>query len=142
MTFPSKYCIRMFTMSSAVQPSVTSGQIKALPYFELKLNLKGAWVAQLGKRPPLGFSSGHHLMVLTFQPCVGFCADRESLLGILSRSLCLFLFHKQTNKQTNIHTLGKKTKLDSKREYVAYKRVLCYQAVIGWPPPGNFYQSQ
>ena len=35
----------------------------------------GTWVAQLVKRPTLGFSSSHDLMVHEIEPCISLCAD-------------------------------------------------------------------
>ena len=54
----------------------------------LKLDDKGAWVAQLVKRPTLDLDSGHDLMVHEFEPRVRLCAER-GLLEIPSPiSLC------------------------------------------------------
>ena len=35
----------------------------------------GTWVAQVIRRPPLGFGSDHDLVVPEFKPQVGLCAD-------------------------------------------------------------------
>ena len=52
-----------------------------LSYYQLILTThvfkrlwRGAWVAQLGQRLTLGFSSGHDLVVYEFEPHVRLCA--------------------------------------------------------------------
>ena len=57
----------------------------------LKINQRrGAWVAQLVKRLPLDFGSGHDLTVRGFEPHVRLCADSsEPAWDSLSPSLCL-----------------------------------------------------
>ena len=51
---------------------------------------RGTWVAQLVKRPTLGFGSGHDLTVRKFKPRVGLCADSaEPAWDPLSLSLLL-----------------------------------------------------
>ena len=52
-----------------------------------QLKTRGAWVAQLVKRPTLDFCSGHDLTVHGFKPRVGFVWTVQSLFGILSPSL-------------------------------------------------------
>ena len=52
------------------------------------LNLRGTWVAQSVKRPTIGFSSGHDLTFLEFEPHIGLHADSaESAWDSLSVSL-------------------------------------------------------
>ena len=46
-------------------------------------------MAQSVKRPTLGFSSSHDLMVLEFEPHIGLRVTAGSLLGILSLPLSL-----------------------------------------------------
>ena len=41
----------------------------------LKIEIRGAWVAQLVKSPTLDFDSGHELMVCEFKLRIGLCAD-------------------------------------------------------------------
>ena len=54
------------------------------------ITLRGAWGAQLVKRPTLGFGSGHGLAFRGFQPRVRLCADGvEPAWGSLSLPLSL-----------------------------------------------------
>ena len=46
-------------------------------------------MAQLVKRPALGFGSGHDIMVHGMESCVGLCADSMELAWILSLLLPL-----------------------------------------------------
>ena len=55
------------------------------------VKLGGTWVAPSVKHPALDFGSAHNLMVIEFEPHVGFCAGVQSLHGILSLSLSLSL---------------------------------------------------
>ena len=61
--------------------------------------MMATWVAQLVKRPTLGFSPGHDLVVMGWSPASGGLCTQCSLLEILfsspsapSHSQALFLF--------------------------------------------------
>ena len=66
----------------------------------LRKHLWGTWVAQLVKRPTLGFGSGHDLMLCVFKSHVGLCAGRDEPSWD-SLSLPVFLkINKHKKKET------------------------------------------
>ena len=59
------------------------------------LQLQGAWVAQLVKRPTLDFRSGHDLTVGEIEPHVRLCADSlEIILSMRVKAVERKLAHK------------------------------------------------
>ena len=64
-----------------------------------KVNLWGAWVAQVVEGPNLDFGSGHNLTVLEFKSCIWLCADSvEPAWDSQSPSLCVSLSVSLKNK--------------------------------------------
>ena len=57
-------------------------------WFSLKTDVRGTWVTQSVKHPPLGFGSGHDLVVGEFEPHIGLCADSGEAAWV-SLSPCL-----------------------------------------------------
>ena len=54
---------------------------------QLKTWVRGAWVAQLVKRPTFDLGLGHDLTVFGFEPQVQLCINGMELVGILSLPL-------------------------------------------------------